>query len=660
MTLFLSLIKTYLIFIFFSLIISLFGSIFIYIFQKQSKKRWNLSILEYGFISYAVGILIYLIIAYILNIFKFFNFYTAFLPFLIISSTFLLFLLKKKKIRHRLTQIKHYLSLNYKSIIKYILILIIIYLMQFLIFWPKISKTSALLARDSYYWTKHSLYLNENGIVNYSELGPIYPWGFIFFSGGNLLISNDFTTTYYFMKLACFPFLNFYILVMFSISKRIFKKNTLIFFCLISILSHLYFIYRIMMFLSSSIAILLILISFIILLTATPNYLLAFIIPATFLLNPVYAFYFIVVLIIFYIIKIIISKQNKILIYKEFMIITSLSIIFFIPYIISVFVFYGKDLIGLLFSFSHFFEISFFDQSITMINVPLNYQSKLFLLNLSNYALYSIQYLVYAGFIFLPCFGFLLNIIEIYKKDNRFKIRRNKYKEDIHREFIIFLKVGFVIIIFVLLAPSFLSAIRFVSIYHVRILEGFIPFLILPSAFAYEWILTKSSKLWDIIKLKYKKLKNRVEKTEFNKRILNLSSFVITSMLISSSFTYIYTNNNLEPSYYYDDSLVDCIFHINNNIEKESNIAVYDFNEPSFHSSAIYYLLYNFNLTFYQPLSNTTLNEFWDFLQSRKIDFLIINLSYFNQTFIDDFYNSSSFKLTVGNNSRAFSLYMIL
>ncbi|MFW9881419.1 MAG: hypothetical protein ACFFG0_50790, partial [Candidatus Thorarchaeota archaeon] len=239
-----------------------------------------MTLLEHGIISYAVGILLYILTSYIFNFFEIFNFYTAYLPFLIISSIFFLLILKKKKIQNLLTQIKRYFSSNYKDIIVHLSILLFIYIFQFITFWIIASKSSELLARDPYYWTRQVLYLNEKGIVDYSRHGSIYPWGFILFTGGNLLISNSFPATYYFMKFACFPFLNFYILVMFSISKRVFRNKGIIFFSLFSILAQLFFMYRTMMFLSSSMAVLLVLISILIIITETPNYLLGLIISA--------------------------------------------------------------------------------------------------------------------------------------------------------------------------------------------------------------------------------------------------------------------------------------------------------------------------------------------------------------------------------------------
>ncbi|MHA1376148.1 MAG: hypothetical protein ACTSR7_17870, partial [Promethearchaeota archaeon] len=191
-----------------------------YVLQKYGKRNWNLSLLEYSFISFAVGILLFIIFGYTLSFFKIFNFYSAYLPFLVLAIGFLFVLYHNKTLHKIWAKLIIQLNSNYKELIVLSLILCVIFLFQFITYWPMISENSALLISDPYYWTRQTLYLNQNGIVNFHEHWSTYPWGFILYCGGNLLISPDFTTTYYFMKLACFPFLNLYVLVMFTITKR--------------------------------------------------------------------------------------------------------------------------------------------------------------------------------------------------------------------------------------------------------------------------------------------------------------------------------------------------------------------------------------------------------------------------------------------------------
>lgn len=396
-----------------------------------------------------------------------------------------------------------------------------------------------------------------------------------------------------------------------------------------------------MMFLSSSIAVLLILISLIILLTETSNYFLCFIIPTIFLFNPIYAFYFILALAIFYMIRLINLKRGRILIYKEIMTITLLSIIFVIPYVFSAFLFYGKDPFNLIDSFSRFFELENFNLSTTLTEAPSSSQSRLLLLMLFNLELYEIQFLLYVGFIFLlPIWSLFLKI---------------KTQDERRRDFIIFLRVGFILTIFILLTPFFFSTIRFFRKFFIRILEAFIPFMILLSGLFFERVLSRAQKLWDNTKLKFKKIKNRAE------NIMNLPVLSLILMLVFSLFAYNYSRIHSGTRYYYDDSLVKCCFYINENIEDNTDIAVYDFNESSIHSSAIYYLLYRHDLIYYRFDGNITINEFWAFLQANTVANLIINLSYYTEDFIDDVSSNSSFNILVGGLTNGdFSLYQIL
>ena len=662
MTLFLYLIKTYLIFLFFTLIITLFGGILVYFLRQRSKKKWNLTLLEYCFISYAVGIMLFILLSYIIHFFIFFNFYSVILPILIVSIIFLIYLYKKKKIHTALALIKNTLILERKKIIRNILILSLIFILQFITLWPVASNSNQLLDIDPYIWVKHVSYLNENGVINYTQRSHIYPWGFDFFCGGNLSICPDFKTTYFFIKFACFPFLNLYILVIFSISKRVLKNPSLILYCLIFVLSQSYFLCRSMMFLSSSISILLISISFLILLTETPNYLLGFIIPATFLLNPAYTLFFIMVLAVLYIIKIIISYRDIVLIIKEILVISLLSISLCIVYIVSFINFYKQDLFTLFDKLFHFFEISSLNRltyslypiiNSSLVIISINLFSSLeekFLFNLQYYGTMEPFFVVLI--LILPVLGLFLT----YKEQER-----------LNKEFIIFIKVGLILTYFITFVLPFFPMPAFFSTWYTRIIEALLPCLILLSGLFLKWALASSKKLWEKIKVKYERIRNFNNKNRFFK-IINFQFFLISLIIISSYFTYNSTRKNIPYTYYYEDSLTECIFYTNSNVEKETNIAVNKFVRVFIKfvtvnswTGIFYSLLYNFNLTFYHSLNFTTVNEFRDFLQSRKIDFLIINLSYFNQTFIDDFSTDLTFsKIFGGKTIEDFAVYEII
>ena len=78
----------------FIIVIIIFGNIFLFLLSKKDRNKWELTHLEYILISFAIGISIYLSYAYILDIFQFFNFYSAYRVFLLIDSCFLVYLFK--------------------------------------------------------------------------------------------------------------------------------------------------------------------------------------------------------------------------------------------------------------------------------------------------------------------------------------------------------------------------------------------------------------------------------------------------------------------------------------------------------------------------------------------------------------------------------------
>jgi len=482
--------KTYLIFFFFTLILSLFGGIFVYFFQKWSKKNWNLTILEYCFISYAIGLLIYIQLAYILNLYKSFNFTTALLPILLISLIFLLYLYKTKKIHDNLTRIKNHLNSNHKDVIIHILILSIIFIFQFLFFWPKVSETLALSAfNDTHRWITQVLFLQKYGYVNFAKQSIIYPWGFNFFCAGNLLLSPDLITTYFFIKLAGFPFLNFYTLVFFSISKRFLKRPSLIFFCLISTFLDLNFLLRSILFLSSTISLLLILISLIILLTETPNYLLAFTISGSFLINPIYALFFIMALILFYIFKIISANNNKNLIFKEIVIIFSLFFVFIIIYFISCVFFYNLNLNTLIEEVFWIFQKDSLNNVNNLKKFSPNLKFLLFLFNLfssllMNNTFFNIIEVIFYFFSIIILYGF--SILSFFFRD--------KKRSEIYKNFILFQKIGLILTIIFIFTPFFFEKNLFTDQFYVRSTETFFPCIILLAGFFLEWILNISNK----------------------------------------------------------------------------------------------------------------------------------------------------------------------
>ena len=635
MTIILHLLTTYAIFSLFFVVITIFGSIFVYSIQKYGKKRWNLSLIEFCLISFAVGILIYIVYGYLLSFFKIFNFYTAYLPFLILAVGFLVVLYHNKTLHEIWTKLIDQSKSNYKQLIALILILCVIFLIQFITYWPMISEESALLISDPYYWTRLTLYLNQNGEINYLEHGSTYPWGFILYCGGNLLISPDFTTTYYFMKLACFPFLNLYIVAMFSISKRLFREKYLIFFCLLAVLSNLYFSFRIFIFLSSALSIFLILITLFIFLTNIPNYFLGFMIPAIFLFNPAYLLFFMLAVIIFYSYKIVTTHKGRLVIIREVIKIGIISLMFLSIYGLSVILIYHGNLIVVINYFFQYTKVESVFISLSPINIEVIGGFDIF--NLVLGVFYVITFLI------LPIVGILL--------------KNGTRKDDSKKDFYLFLKIGVAltyIIIFIL--PHFIKT-GFFEMYYTRILEVFFPYLILLSGISLKRLKFFSDKLWQKIKLSNVKIQDWANKDKFFNRNLNLPSLMIFIIILLPILNHIYVRDNLEMYYRFDDSITMCVFYIENNIEGGSNIGVNGFHET--HSPIG--LLFNYNWCNYSVDFNLTISEFTNYIQTCHLEYFIMNLSNYNADFTMQIGNVSLFeRLAGGSDNTEYYLYKIL
>ncbi|MHA1701598.1 MAG: hypothetical protein ACTSWK_04970 [Promethearchaeota archaeon] len=633
----LHLLITYAIFSLFFVLIASLGGMVVYSLQKYGKRRWNLTLLEYCFISFAVGIILYIFFGYILSFFKVFNFYTAYLPFLIIAVFFLYFLYRNKTLHGIWSHLKKELKSNRKELITHGLIIAIIFLIQFITYWSRISESSSLLVGDPYYWMREIMFLNENGMVNYLEHNVTYPWGFEIYCSGNLMISPDFATTYYFLKLACFPYINLYVLILYTISRRLFKEKFILFFCVLSVLSNNYFLFRILSFISSSLAVLLILILLIIILTDIPNYFIGFILPATFLFNPAYSLFILFALIIFFSYEIMTSQSKRSLIFKEIGLIALLSLFFLSVYVFSVIIIFEKNLLDVI--------EKFFEYSVIGITTSLtsNVIEETTLFNLILGVIY------YITFSILP----LIAII----------IRNRDIRDQKERTFYHFIKICVLLMFGIIyIIPIFIKT-GFINSFRTRIFEAFTPCIILLSGvFIYKSKFYLENK-WQKLKTSKVKFNNWINSVNFFNRILNFPNLIIFTVIFVSFLNLIYVRDNLKFDYRFEDSLIVSVFYVENNIEVSSNIGVaanYRTTEfQEMHSPLS--ILYKQNLFSYSEESNLTITEFTNFWQTNNVGYFIIKLSDYNVDLSLHIENETIFERLAGGIGRLeFQLYRIL
>ena len=134
-----------------------------------------------------------------------------------------------------------------------------------------------------------------------------------------------------------------------------------------------------------------------------------------------------------------------------------------------------------------------------------------------------------------------------------------------------------------------------------------------------------------------------------------ISSIFFGLLLLFSNF---YTIVNLEVDYRYEDSIIDCIFYIQENVPSNSNIGINKFGETDFFQShSPEALLFNYNLRYFSSESNLTFNEFTNFTILNAISLFVIKLSDYDVGFNEDFQNATYTKLAGGINGKMFQLY---
>jgi hypothetical protein len=186
-------------------------------------------------------------------------------------------------------------------------------------------------------------------------------------------------------------------------------------------------------------------------------------------------------------------------------------------------------------------------------------------------------------------------------------------------------------------------------IYYIfkRILEAFIPILIILITNLFQIIEKFTVKIQKFNKL----IKKKIDKFFRTKILKFLSIFLLISPI------YLYALKNTPAHYIYDDSITQCIFYLKIENIENSRIAVHNYKN----SHSPYDLLIEHEVFYYSTDFNLNFSDFWAFLEVQNIDYLIINLSIYNQIFINSFQSNCSFIKLVGNsNIRTFSLFNII
>ncbi len=682
-----------LIFLTFSIIITLFGFLIITIVNKKNYFE-QLSLTKL-LKSFGIGLAFYFPIAVILAGVQIFNFFTALLPLIIVDICFLIYTFyrnNKEQNPHLFVlnkiAIKEFLSKNRT----YLLILFTVFCMQYLLQMYFIEKYLAYPNIDSFYWFQQIWILHKSQTLNYPSIAGNPP-GFVLFNAASISFINDFYVIYYFLKYMPFFLMSINILILFAISKKIFKKKVDVFLSLAILLSFNQIFYRYSMVLPTILATTA---SLIFLLFLEPENIIQlenqklnirkefssnlinknhfFKVSALSLVYMSHILAFLYVIVVYLVFEFFITffKQKKIYSQKGFksflvivfnvivklMSIVILLIILILPNIIVSSIYMNWKLLDTYFFYFKIFEFTNFPHSIILgnpygllyiigdiIEVLREWAETLSdtIFNFINYFPNIIFHFIQISnleYLYTKTLDFGIVIIligSILKYKKVFKLTEEQ------NELIIFIKFSLLISIIFLIIPTLLyqipsSTIKrisdFLNLFSLRLLEMFPTFWPILFVLAINYIIYVIKK---VLK-KVKKIKEIFNKEKVN-RILKL--VVIITMILTGLIFYI---SNFERTTYWNSNqnkqrVEGVLFmqdYFNRHpLNEETSILL-----EELENKAIYDILYDKYLVHeYYALEEDTANytNFKEAFNSKHCKYVFIRSEYFNETFKDNF-----------------------
>ncbi len=642
-----------LIFFLFFFIITIFGYFFLFFIKKFNKNKEgidNKSILEELFISFGIGVSVYISLGYFLDLFSLFNFYTAYLSIIVFNFLFLIYyyfknkeILKKKWNSNVLYNfLKAYFSRRDNIFLLGVIILTITIIS--IIQWFVIIESTSLNYSDPFKWYSDTFYLIDNGHINYKHLDYNYPSGYTYFNAGVLLIYPDYLFGYYYFKFIPLYFISLYLIIAFSIIRKLFNERYIILLAGLLILTSRYFLSRTLLYLSSALASGILIISLIIIIKKYPDYIMGFFIAGMYFIHNLTTFYYLFVLIGFYLYRLFYIRENRKELMKQVRFLT-LSIliitILLIPYIVGIYTIYGDSLLDFIGHFFYRFEETDYgyilfdpnvsDQGLAKLIYPLDFFTPLIEIELLKLFDELFERSIYLFFI-LPLIGLLINIKQ--------PVNNNEDQEKL-----IFFKLFIIIIlIFFFLPYIFLNLNLFIK-FRKRILQSFSLPIIIMSLYSIKWIVKLANKLTQFLVLKFNLYRKIVNSNAFYSRIFKIESLFIFMLMISTSSSFV-MHRYPDYYYYYDDELVEVVLYLRTHAESGSKILREDFD-----SAVIFRMLYDMEIKKYDVNETSSYEDLINEVHERHIDYLIFSKDFFDNATIEDrLCGNSRFKVLLEND----------
>jgi len=628
-------------FFLFFFVISIFGYFFLYVIKMkgfkesklENKDKRKFPFLEQLFISFGIGVSVYLSYSYWLDLFKAFNFFTAYLTILVFDGVFLIFYIYnyRKTIKERLNskyikiQIISYFGNRNNLICLFSLAFVIIIstIIQLII----INDSLSLIYTDPFKFYQNAFFLMEHGHINYDFLDYNYPAGHTFFTAGVLIIYPDYIFGYYYFKLISLYLLPVYIVLAFIIFRNLFKKNYLIFLSLLLIIISRYFVGRTMLYLSSSIASFLLIITILIVIKKYPDYILGFFLVGLYFFHNLTAFYFIFVLFLFYFFKLIrFTKRREDFLKQLYSIcfIIGISAILLLPYVLSIYIVYNDNILDFI---THFFgrfeeyELSSifcvskdFPFGMLKLVYPLEYFEPFIAENLLGVINDLFERSIYLFFIFS-----LMGLF-IY-------IKPKKSGKDI--EILAFFKFFLLVIIIFFFIPLFVNELKLFEKFGQRIMQCFNLPLIIMAVYFIEWLVNKSKRITFILIHKFEFYRKLIMRKEWYSKFFKIENIIVILLLIAAGSTY-YMHRWPDYQYKYDDELVEVVLYLRENAEEDSKIL-----RQEYDNAVIFRMLYDMEVKTWDLNETSTIIDLLNEINQREIDYLIFPKDYFKDENID-------------------------
>ncbi len=609
------------IFLVYFLIFAIFGYlIFRFIESKLILNIEKKNILIRVLISYGIGVSIIISISFLILSFIPYLFDTFLILIITIDMLFitlkLVFLYRKDQLKKRLNLIIQNLNKNSKHLFILVLLAICFYFFNFSLLWVKMSENISLYSEDPYFVLYEVYYFLDNHQF-YPNINISYPRGIVLYIACHFTIFKFPVIIYYFLKFTSINILFLVQLVVFQISYSMYKKIQTSF--IVSLLPVIFYLYtfRVITFLSSSIAVLILSLSIILFLFSREYIIfLGLFIPLIYFLNPFTCLYYLIPILVYHIWTLTVDKKKKtflILIFRSSFFLLLLLMPYFVYITIS-----GFNILQLINSYFRLMGfISLFNQNFNKIEF-----NNFFILETSiikniidffttNFDLFNITFLLALFFGIFSVFGVI-----------------SKKTDAKHRAMFLITKLSLVIIIISYTIGFIIEFNEIFSSLHDRIFETYCPLLIILWSIGYNNVFSKLRQIISLVKKKFslpkKKKLAKCNRIKFHDDNIFAGCILILILLFHFS---LYDLANEFLDYKYSDSTSSTYLFIMQNVPPNSKLLV-----PYSEGSKINNLLYEYVLFTPDFNINTSYTELNEFVEKNNLSYLILNKSLYNQT----------------------------